>query len=161
MLNDKECLSENSSSIQTKLKPPRLVSSLFARQHGFSLLEILVAFAILSMSLGVLFAIFGKGMDLAGTSDEYTKAVLLAESTLARVGVEKRLQQGENYGSIDDVYDWRVTVETFTPYDEELLVENLPFQLFQVNVEVKWGGIGFSRSVELKTLRFGPAEDTF
>jgi len=141
--------------------PPPLVSPASERQHGFSLLEILVAFAILSMSLGVLLAIFGKGMDLAGASDEYAKAVLLAESTLASVGVEESLQQGENYGSIDDVYDWRVTVEEFTPYDEELAVENLSFRLYRVNVEVKWGDIDFPRSVVLETLRFGSAEDAF
>jgi hypothetical protein len=52
-------------------------------------------------------------------------------------------------------------VELFAPYDEELAVEYLPFQLYQVNVEVKWGAIDYPRSVVLKTLRFGSADDAF
>ncbi len=95
MSNDKNCRSESPNSIKIQLKPPLLVFPNFERQHGFSLLEVLVAFAILSLSLGVLLAIFGKGMDLVGTSDKYTRAVLLAESTLASVGVEKTLQEGD------------------------------------------------------------------
>lgn len=128
-------------------------------QKGFSLLEILVAFSIMSMALGVLLAIFGKGLNLAATSDEYANAVLLAESTLAQIGIEKPLEPGEENGSIDEFYQWRVTVEPYTVEDEDLNFENFPFKLYQVQVAVSWGNVDAPRTVFLNTLRFGPPEE--
>ena len=127
-------------------------------QGGFSLLEILVAFSILSMALGVLLAIFGKGLNLAATSDEYTRAVLLADSTLAGVGIEKALEPGNENGSVDDFYQWSINVEPFVTDDEDLVLENLPFKLYHVQVVVSWGDVDIPRTVALNTLRFGPPE---
>ncbi len=138
------------------MKPIRIAK---ISQGGFSLLEILVAFSILSMALGVLLAIFGKGLNLAATSDEYTKAVLLAESTLAGVGIEKVLEPGQENGSVDDIYEWSVNVEPFVTNDEDLLLENLPFRLYHVQVAVSWGDVDTPRTVALNTLRFGPPEE--
>ncbi len=52
------------------------------RQGGISLLEVLVAFAIMALSLGVLMQIFGSGARAALRSEDYTKAVLVAQSAL-------------------------------------------------------------------------------
>jgi prepilin-type N-terminal cleavage/methylation domain-containing protein len=62
------------SSSRTRSRDPESPAS------GFSLLEVLVAFAILSISLGVLLQVFATGLRNAGVADDYTRATLYAES---------------------------------------------------------------------------------
>ena len=58
-----------------------------AGQAGFSLLEMLVAFTILAFSLVVILRIFSSGIGTAVTAEEYTAAVQIAESLLAKTGL--------------------------------------------------------------------------
>ncbi len=126
------------------------------RQSGFSLLEVLVAFAILSISLGVLLQIFATGLRNTGVADDYTRATLYAESILAAIGRETPLTEGARHGPIDDQFSWRGTVDAYT--------ENMPdtektrVQAYRVRVEVFWPSLLQTRSVVLETLRLAPLE---
>ena len=53
------------------------------RAGGFSLLEILVAFAIMALSLGALYKVMGNSARQAGHLSSQEGAVLLAESLLS------------------------------------------------------------------------------
>jgi type II secretory pathway component PulJ len=55
------------------------------RQTGMSLLEVLVAFAILALVLGVIMQIFSSGMRASRLGESYSKAVLLAEFRSSRL----------------------------------------------------------------------------
>lgn len=59
-------------------------------QQGFSLLEILFAFSILSIMLGILLRIFSGGVRVAEITGNYAEAVQIAESLMATVGVSCR-----------------------------------------------------------------------
>jgi general secretion pathway protein I len=87
------------------------------RCRGFSLLEVLVAFAILALALTVLMQVFSTGLRNISVGEDYTRAVLLAESVLASVGVEQPLQEGERTGTFDEkygeAYRWRVAVSRY------------------------------------------------
>ena len=129
-------------------------------QGGFSLLEVLVAFAILGISLGVLLQIFSTGMQATSLSEDYTYATSLAESKLAAIGVETPYQQGAKEGKFNGKYAWRTTILPYqAPVNENRLGEgfntsmNLPAILYQVKVEVFWTTGGKRRTVVLKTLR--------
>jgi len=120
---------------------------------GFSLLEVLVAFAILALALGVLFQIFALGMRNTVLAEEYSRATLLAESKLATVGVEAPLEQGVTAGAIDDTYSWRATVQPHVVDEGEDPALPQRFEPVDVTVAVLWGEAGREHSVALSTLR--------
>ena len=54
-----------------------MTSSLRSRMRGMSLLELLVAFSILSLSLGVLYKAIGGSARNVADAERYQRAVLL------------------------------------------------------------------------------------
>lgn len=117
-------------------------------QAGFSLLEVLVAFAILALSLGILMQIFSTSGRAAVLGDHYARAAELAESTLALVGSEYPLEPGRFDGE-QAGYGWRVDVQVYEPG-----LQQPPKQLhpYKVTVTVYWAEADRTRRVVLDTL---------
>jgi len=130
-----------------------------ARQCGFSLLEVLVAFMILTLSLGVLFRIFSSGLQNLTISEGYSQAVLLAESRLGEVGLSEPLEPGESQGEWGEGFVWRQSIEPFLPWEDEVELSK-PIAAYWVTVVVSWGVRGKQRQVSLSSLRL-KAEPTF
>lgn len=84
-------------------------------EHGFALLEILVAFVILALGLAAILA----GVSIAMRSDTRTqvsRSVLrVAQSRLEAAGVTERLEPGQRDGRVGDRYTWRQTVTAVQP----------------------------------------------
>ena len=116
---------------------------------GFSLLEILVAFSIMAIALTIVLRIFGSGVNAAVVSEEYSIAVQIAESLMARVGVEAPLEAGEISGAEAEYYEWLVRItpvispqaslQKFKSQQPEETETAAALQLFSVRVEVVWG----------------------
>ena len=135
-------------------------------QSGFSLLEVLVAFSILALSLGVLMQIFSGAMRNAVLSEQYSQAALLAQSILSATGIEEPLQAGERAGEWENGMRWRLFI---SPYEEPLEDgEEQPRGLrteqlanvegYQLRVEVSWDDGDKRRRVELESLRIAVPE---
>lgn len=132
-------------------------------QRGFSLLEILVAFSILALSLGVLMQIFSGSLRNADITHDQAQAVVLAQSLLAAAGVETPLAPGEINGVHTEKFRWLLQVRPFL--DEARAGETvavrqvLTLDLWEVTARVTWGGIPGSpeRAITLSTLRTQPA----
>ena len=78
-----------------------------------------MAFAIMAVALTIVLRIFGSGINAAVVSEDYTTAVQIAESLMARTGVESPLQIGEFSGNEADKYDWVVNVDPFANMESE------------------------------------------
>ena len=78
--------------------------------RGFTLIEILIAFAILAVSLAVLFQSFSTSLDAVTRTERATSAVLLARSTMDRVGPEIPLISGKHSGDGEGGLAWRVSL---------------------------------------------------
>jgi len=115
-----------------------------------------VAFSILSLSLGVLLRIFAGGGHIAATADDYSRAILTAESLMAKIGVETPLQPGITEGELPGGYRWNVNVYPY-PFDQGLLGgQNIGFKPFWVELTVEWGDESDPRAFNLMTLRLIP-----
>lgn len=66
-----------------------------ARLRRFFLLEILVAFVIMALALGVLMRVFSGALNSTAVAEHYAEALLVAESKLAAIGVETPLSDAE------------------------------------------------------------------
>lgn len=133
-----------------KTKTPRRRPTV---QKGFSLLEILVAFSVLAIALGVLMRVFGGAARAAGITEEYARAVVAAESLLADVGVGQPLIVGAREGQFGDEFRWILRV---APYPVPGMEGSaLPLRLYAVDVSVIWGEGegGEPREVTLSSLR--------
>lgn len=131
---------------------PRLVGR---KAVGFTLIEVLVAFAILAVSLGIAFEIFSTGLRSGRAAGALATATLHAESKLETLGVEEKLQEGATTGNFGDGYRWRVAVRRFETGPEGVDAPTLP-DAFAVAVTVWWKTPGGEASVVLDSLRLQP-----
>jgi general secretion pathway protein I len=121
------------------------------RSSGFTLIEVLVALTILSLSLAIIFAGFSEDLRGRRTAEDYQRATALAESKLNSMGIETSLQEGHTEGRFNGRFRWEAAV---SPYHEEgRNVENTYQTPIVLKVTVFWPEKGQERSVSLTTLR--------
>lgn len=113
------------------------------RARGFTLIEVVIAFVLLSLVLAVSFEIFTNGFARAAELDEYSQALQVAQSRLAAAGVEETLREGEAQGDSEDRrFHWITRV---TRSDEGVDPSKPPpgiFSLYRIDVTVTWRGSG-------------------
>ena len=117
------------------------------RQQGFTLLELLVAFAIMALSLGMLYRASGSGARSVVDIEHYQRAVILGESLLAlRDAVP---EQGWNQAGESAGYNWRISS---APYATTINGPNVP-PLHEISIVITWTDAGRQRQFVLNTLR--------
>jgi general secretion pathway protein I len=125
-----------------------------ASEAGFTLLEVIVALAILAVSLGVLFPTFSDAVQRAGQSESIAEARLLAQSILVQVGNEIPVKAGEAAGDDASGLHWRLRQK---PYGDSADRARWLAPVMEVSVEVSWGAGLPVRSISLSTLRLAPS----
>jgi general secretion pathway protein I len=129
--------------------------SVSSKQQGFSLLEVLVAFVVMGLVVGTLLQLFGASMRSVALSDEYSFAVQVAESRLAAVGSEIKVEQGNVSGEEKGSgYHWNVGMEPIKA-DEKTEKLQVALQMYRVDVTVTWKSGEKPREFHLSSLRFG------
>ena len=130
-------------------------------QRGYSLLEVIVAFAVLALALTLLLGSLSGASRQIKQADLRSRAVLHAQSLLAVTGVVEPLQDGERSGEWEDGrYRWQLQV---APYQEPR-TDALPVadtvagpRLAQVTLQVSWGDTDADR-MQWRSLRLLPAD---
>jgi general secretion pathway protein I len=127
--------------------------------RGFSLLEVLVAFVILALVGTTLSRLYSQSLRNAGSAEEWSRAVLVAEGQLAAAASVVPLRDGSNAGSADDGrIQWTTRVEPYvapnTSPDLLNASAQLPSTLLRVSVDVSFpGDSGAARSIALSTVK--------
>lgn len=126
--------------------------------RGFSLLEVLVAFSVLALSLGILMRIFSVSLRNAEVVHGQGQAVALAQSLLTEAGIVTPLIAGEKSGTVGDQYHWKVRMRPFADALTHPVAElkaQAGLDLWEVTVEVQWGQSGSDapRTFDLSSLR--------
>lgn len=123
-------------------------------RRGFTLLEVLIAFTILSFAMISLFGAFSSSLVGATRAEEITALTLAGHSKLAEVGRSIVLQPGEMRGELADGSPWRLTISPIEPLGSYPLVR-IVVQAFHVTIEL---GDGEAPAVRLETIRLKEAQ---
>lgn len=107
-------------------------------QDGFTLVEVLVAFAILAGTIILTFQIFADGIHRLTTVEARTRAVSIARSELARLTIPNDISEGTTSGTTDGVA-WTITV---TPLNGTDAAGASAMRPFKVEVRVPEAGSG-------------------
>jgi len=127
---------------------------------GFTLIEVVVAMAILGVALTVIIELFSGGLRLARTSAEYTKAINYARIKMEEIAVKQTIEEGTQEGEFDHTFHWQVETKKVDVLPIEKGVDfKPPTELFQVKVNVLWKSGSRERSTRLETYRTIKLED--
>ena len=123
-----------------------------ARQSGYTLIEVLVAFMILALSLTVLMRIFSGGVRSVAVSSEYATAAVIAESRLATAGIDIPLAPGETSGTEGEHFQWLLSVRDYEAWPGYLSAAK-GVSAYLVTVTVEWPHGDRTRRIDLSTVR--------
>lgn len=79
-------------------------------ERGFTLIEALIAFAILAVTLVSLYEAMGTGLRSFGAASRVGTAVMIARSQLDRIVALQRLPQPQQGRIAGSDYDWKIEI---------------------------------------------------
>ena len=119
-------------------------------QQGFSLLETLVALAVLAIALGVIYQIFGTSLRNMQYAKDYSYAQMLAESKLSELSKGIPVKEGAYGGDFNDKYSWQMDVAPLPVVSDDGADE---VNKFRVDFSVRWNSGGRQQMITLRTYR--------
>lgn len=111
------------------------------RQHGYSLIEVIVAFALLAGALTLLLGTLSGAARQVRDSEAHSRAALYAQSLLAVQGVEAPLRPGRRDGAFEDGrFRWTLEVRPYADPHARAAQPQLSSQaLLEVELQLRWG----------------------
>jgi len=115
-------------------------------EAGFTLLEVLVAFTILSVAVVGVIQGFAQGLRLLRAAGDQQMAVLIADQKAREVVIPV---EGRDEGK-EGAFDWQRTISVVSAPDLTRTPASAKWHVFQIDVNVRWGE---KRRIEVVTLR--------
>jgi general secretion pathway protein I len=124
------------------------------KNRGFTLMEVLVALAIMGIGLTVILELFSGGLRLGRISEEYSKAMNYARIKMEEVTLQDHIEEGTEEGEFDGTFRWQVEIEKV----EMLPIEKTPdfkppAELFKVKIDVLWKSGTKERSARIESFK--------
>jgi general secretion pathway protein I len=122
------------------------------RTEGFTLIEVLVAFAIAALILGSMYDMLASDLRSEGTAESYRNAVLIGQSALDAVATVP-VDPGESFDRIG-IYEREIRIaERPELKPAKALTDAIPYQ---IEVRVSWREGIRQHTIDLVTLRLAP-----
>ena len=105
---------------------------------GFTLLEVMVAMAIIAIALTAVLGSQSQSVSLASEAKFHTTAALLAQSKMSEIRLkqpEDLISDSGDFGEDYPGYEWRVTLSSVNFNDTEDIADHLA----QIDLEISWG----------------------
>lgn len=123
-----------------------------SREDGFTLIEVLIALAILGVSLGIVLTTVSDSLARARRGESELVATSLAQSLLARAGPDLKLTGTDHKGNAGG-FVWRLSTKAYGTEEDRNAWNADPVVL---TATVAWFDSGEERSVSLQTVRIIP-----
>jgi len=120
------------------------------RNAGFTLLEVIVAFAVLSLAIVVGIQGFAAGLRLLKLSGEHQQAMLLADQKLREITTPTL---GHDSGA-EGPFAWERSTRELAAPDLDVPGRTSKWHVYQIDVTVTWGD--GKRRIALASLRTQP-----
>lgn len=132
------------------------------RQRGFTLIEVVVAFALLALALTLLLGSLSGAARQIHQASLSGRAALHAQTLLAQVGAGGGIAPGHDEGDLEEGrYHWQLDIAPWT--DPRLPTDGLlnpgAARLLEVRLTVAWGERAGER-LQWRSLRLAQAEGT-
>lgn len=122
------------------LRGGRKIGGSEAGQRGFTLIEVLVAMVVLSVSLVSIFQLFSGGLSARRRAEEVGRAAFHAREKMEELLLYPEMVPGVLDGEWEDGYSWRAEItEVFQGDPEDAPPWRRYFSLFDIRLDVQWG----------------------
>ena len=124
------------------------------KHFGFTLLEVMVAMAIIAIALTAVMGSQSQSVSLASEAKFSTTAPLLAQSKMAEIEVAEVKDLNDDSGDFGDDfqgYTWQLSVKDIV-FEEP---ENVAERLMQIDLKISWNEGGLYQ-YSIRLYRFSP-----
>lgn len=119
------------------------------REKGFTLLEILVALALLAIAVTVVIQLFSANLKAIYSSEDYINATIKAVSKLREVLSDDNLSERSWSETTDDGYT--IYGDVYKTLKER--TEDLNLDLLEIDLTVRWMVGSREKSINLRTIK--------
>ena len=120
-------------------------------QKGFTLLEVVVAMAIVGLGVVTLIEIFSLGLRLVARSSEKATAITYGRQVMDEVLIRRGVQEGGEEGSFGEKHRWRLQVKPLK--GESKLLSSTAWELNEITLQMRYQDGEREKQLELRTLR--------